>query len=392
METKPGVVIIGAGLAGLAAALHLEASGYVPLILEASGAIGGRVKTESKDGFLLDAGFQVLNTSYREIPTKCKRDLKLKGFRPGAFYRKDEKWDFFSPYAFWRWDKETTKGIFALGKALVSLALKKPEGTTEKFIHEMGAPESWVDHFLAPFLRGVFLDKHLDVRAERFLKLFPTFVWGLAALPKEGMKALPEWFAKQLKSTEIRLNSAVTELMPGKAVLKDGSSVTADAILIAISGPQAAKLIPSLPKMKSRQTACDYFSIDAHKVKGHPYLWLDGRIESPVNNFSFLSSVQPSYAPRGAHLLSATTMGQHLPSTNTVRSYLAEELKLRAEEIVPLNRQLVEHALPSQEEKPPLSSPTHEGFYFAGEVTAAPSLNDAIASGRKAAELIKETL
>lgn len=45
-----GVVVIGAGAAGLAAAQRLEASGHDVVVLEASGRIGGRVRTDFRRG------------------------------------------------------------------------------------------------------------------------------------------------------------------------------------------------------------------------------------------------------------------------------------------------------------------------------------------------------
>jgi phytoene dehydrogenase-like protein len=60
------VIVIGAGLSGLACALTLREQGLEPLVLEASDAVGGRVRTDRREGFLLDRGFQVLQTWYPE--------------------------------------------------------------------------------------------------------------------------------------------------------------------------------------------------------------------------------------------------------------------------------------------------------------------------------------
>ncbi len=60
------VIIVGAGVAGLACARRLVAGGRTPLVLERSTAVGGRVKTDVVDGFLLDHGFQVLPLAYPE--------------------------------------------------------------------------------------------------------------------------------------------------------------------------------------------------------------------------------------------------------------------------------------------------------------------------------------
>ena len=58
------VVVVGAGLAGLAATLHLQRQGYDVVVLEAGDAPGGRIRTDVVDGFRLDRGFQLFNPSY----------------------------------------------------------------------------------------------------------------------------------------------------------------------------------------------------------------------------------------------------------------------------------------------------------------------------------------
>ena len=86
------VVIIGGGLSGLTCAKELHAAGVDFLLFEASDAVGGRVRTDEVDGFLLDRGFQVLLTAYPEAIRHLDYDaLKLKAFEPGSLIRANDE-------------------------------------------------------------------------------------------------------------------------------------------------------------------------------------------------------------------------------------------------------------------------------------------------------------
>ena len=59
----------------------LTARGLDVVVLEGSDAVGGRVRTDTVDGFTLDRGFQVLNTAYPELRAVVDLDdLDLREF------------------------------------------------------------------------------------------------------------------------------------------------------------------------------------------------------------------------------------------------------------------------------------------------------------------------
>jgi phytoene dehydrogenase-like protein len=86
-------IIIGAGFSGMACALAIRESGLTPLVLDASDAVGGRIRTDRKDRFLLDRGFQVLQTWYPEARRILDyAPLDLRPFDPGALVRFDGRY------------------------------------------------------------------------------------------------------------------------------------------------------------------------------------------------------------------------------------------------------------------------------------------------------------
>ena len=61
------VLVIGAGPAGPAAACHLTDRGRDAHVVDATDAVGGRIRSDVVDSFLRERGYQVLNTAYPEL-------------------------------------------------------------------------------------------------------------------------------------------------------------------------------------------------------------------------------------------------------------------------------------------------------------------------------------
>ena len=75
------VIIVGAGLAGLTCAKVLVERGVEVVVFEASDSVGGRVRTDERDGFLLDRASMCTSP-----PTQTRRHLDQRAltssFRP----------------------------------------------------------------------------------------------------------------------------------------------------------------------------------------------------------------------------------------------------------------------------------------------------------------------
>ncbi len=77
---KPNVLVVGAGLGGLATALRLVKRGYRVEIIEKNGQAGGRLNQIRKDGFTFDTGPSFFSMSYEfeELASDCNITLPFR--------------------------------------------------------------------------------------------------------------------------------------------------------------------------------------------------------------------------------------------------------------------------------------------------------------------------
>jgi phytoene dehydrogenase-like protein len=240
---NPDVLVVGAGVSGLVAAVELKRRGYSVLVLEASDAVGGRVRTDSVDGFLLDRGFQVLLTAYPEARRVLDfAALELKEFEPGAIIRHNGKFHRVADPI--RRMRKLLRSAFApigtpADKMLVAelrgelLAmeidqiLSEPEESTLVNLREYGFSEKIIERFFRPFLGGIFLDPELATSARMFHFAYRMFAQGMAAISNGGMQAIPRQLAARLDESGIRFHSAVQHVWEGGVRLESGEELFA---------------------------------------------------------------------------------------------------------------------------------------------------------------------
>lgn len=172
------IYIVGAGISGLVAALELEQAGYSPILVEASDRVGGRMKTDEVSGFLLDHGFQVLNTAYPEAKRYLDfSSLHLKTFDPGAIILEgNSSYIITDPLrnplklvgmAFSKVGTFLDKlKIFTLTQELKKKSaddiFASPSLTTLEYLKNYGFSDHIITHFFTPFFRGIFFRKGID--------------------------------------------------------------------------------------------------------------------------------------------------------------------------------------------------------------------------------------
>jgi len=406
-ETR--VVIIGAGLAGLACAVRLHEAGFQPLILEAAADVGGRVRTENVAGFLLDRGFQVMLTAYPEANRLLDlQALDLQRFAPGALIRHGSGLHVFADP--WRRPADTMATLRApiggfgdklrvgrlrsrVGAGTVEDVFRRPERTTLEALRDAGFSAAIVDGFFRPFLGGVFLERDLRTSSRMFEFVFRMFAEGHAALPAAGMQAVPRQLAKRLPDGTIRLGKRVTTIGDGEVGTEDGDRFAATATVVACDEPAAAQLLGRRDGRGARAVTCLYYAADTPPIE-EPLLVLNGEGRGPINNLCVPSQVAPTYAPDGAALISVSVLGNPSSHDSVLDAAVRDQLRgwfgRAVDRWQPLRTYRIAYALPDQ--APPLQRTAARGqrdsIHVCGDYLETGSIEGALRSGRRAAEAI----
>jgi len=382
LPTSADVVIVGAGLAGLVAAKVLEQHGISPVLLEASDGVGGRVRSDVVDGFILDRGFQVLLTGYPEIHRHLDIPaLDLRAFEPGAVvWRKGKGHIVGDPFrrpqtlmstSFAPIGTLADKARIALFRAKLKSSdprelLRGDDMPTASALRAMGFSSRMIERFFRPLVGGIQLDPHLATSRRMFDVIFRTLATGDSVVPAHGMGAISEQLAQSLKTTSLHLNTAVTNVKPGEVTVTNGHVVEARNVVVATEGPVASQLL-GLSPVSSRAAGVVYFSAPISPVNG-AYVILDGSGQGPVLNVAVMSQVSPHYAPADKHLIAAALPGSH------VRTYR------------------IPHGQPGQDApfSPKKNVSLGEGLFVCGDHRDTGSIQGAMFSGRRTAEMVAE--
>ncbi len=413
------IIIIGAGMAGLACANWLHRAGRAVLVLDAADAVGGRVRTDvTPEGFRLDRGFQILLTDYPEARRMFDYGaLNLKKYRSGAVVRLADgrattlENPLQQPLAAFTalaspigtlTDKLLIAKLAAQlqGQAPEAL-LAQPSETTLAFLRRYGWSEQIINNFFRPFFGGVYLDRELGTASNFFQFVFQQFIKGDAAVPALGMQQLPEQIAARLPASSLRLNTAVAAVLDaGRRVrLASGETLPAAATVVATDGPAATRLLGSdLPApltTAARPTTCTYFATaGAAPSLGHKLLHLNALPGALAHNVAFPAEVSAAVVPAGQGLVSVSTHGAHGLTDEALTERLRPELAAwfgpAARQWQHLRTYRIAQALPVYGPGQPAQQPLrlHGTLFRCGDWAAYPSLNAALGTGRQVADIL----
>jgi phytoene dehydrogenase-like protein len=402
------ILIVGAGLSGLTCAVKLHEAGIPLRVVEAGDAVGGRVRTDHVDGFLLDRGFQVYLSAYPEAGALLDLEaLQLQPFSAGALVFDGEKlvrvMDVFKHPGSLLQSAFAPVGTLAdklrvallrfraMGSSVGEIS-SRPDVETQEFLRKFGFSPAMIDGFFRSFYGGIFLEKELRTSSRMFEFTFRMFSEGSATLPARGMGAIPHQLSKRLPHQSIRLNAPVFSANRSSILLASGEKIEGRGVVIATHAAQTAEIIPGFAKQAPAwRSVSNIYYDSSNSPLGEPIISLNASGKGLVNNFCVPSDVAPGYAPPGRSLISVSLLGIHREPDipERVREELRTWFGNQVDEWRHIRTDVIRHALPEQ--RPGSPSPgfiVHEGMFICGDHTASASIEGAIISGKKTAAAI----
>ncbi|MFM8579341.1 MAG: NAD(P)/FAD-dependent oxidoreductase [Planctomycetaceae bacterium] len=320
-------VVIGGGLAGLACCRELVRRGKTTILVEASSRIGGRVATDTVEGFRIDRGFQVYLDAYPEGKRQLDLSaLRLGGFEPGAILADGRR--LLTNADPWRRPVAPIRSILqgavgpgdairmarlrsdvlrALRKGRLDPIVQGSDRSTREELRERGFSDEFVRRFFEPFFGGVFLERDLATSAEIFRVTFAMFAIGRACLPRGGMEAIPRQLAEVLPQDALRLGVAAVAVEPGRVELADGSTLRARNVVVATPRAAAAAVLPESlrsgwAERRDKSTMLVAFAAPRSPLPRATILVTASGV-GPIDNLTVPSDVVEGYAPAGSHLV-----------------------------------------------------------------------------------------
>ncbi|CAA9282385.1 MAG: hypothetical protein AVDCRST_MAG57-3940 [uncultured Blastococcus sp.] len=396
--------MVGAGLAGLSAATRLSAAGIDVQLVEAGGHAGGRLATERIDGFVVDRGFQVLNTGYPRAADLDLDALRLGWFARGAVVRvngrahrvvdprrrpSDVVRTATAPLGSLRDRAALAAFSLRAGYSPVRRLQTAPERTAEQALRAAGIGDTALDRFFRPFLAGVLLEDELGTSSRYLDLLWRSFVRGSIGLPAEGMQAVGEQLAGRLGADRLHLHSAVRSVGPGSVVTDEGRW-SADAVVVATDPGTAAQLLPSVEAPVPRQVTTHF-----HVLPGSPWslpLIVLGQPGGQLVNSVVLTDAQPRYSPDGRALVASSGLAP--TREDEVRAEIAAMHDVAPTDLDHLTSVTVPGAQPAAVPPLRLRRPVDlgDGLFVCGDHRDTPSIQGAMASGARAARAVLRAL
>ncbi|MGM1077157.1 NAD(P)/FAD-dependent oxidoreductase [Streptomyces sp. H28] len=437
------VVVVGAGIAGLAAARRLTSAGVTTTVLETAHQAGGRMATEKIDGFRLDRTGQLLSTAYPELRLNPALDgLVLHPFAPGVLLHSDGRHhragappgaggargalhavralasaphtraaprrpaavpgrQVSVPRSRTGAPLGTAVDQARLGAAFTRLAgtpverlLARPELTAAQALVARGLPARTIDGFLRPLLAALLCDPDLTTSSRCADLALRAFARGRLCLPEGGAETLPDLLLRGLPPGTVHTGVRVTSVSTTSVTTAEHGEFRCRAVLVATDARSAADLLPGLRVPDFHPVTVVHHATDEPPATGTALL-LDADRGGPVAHTAVVSRVDPSRAPAGRALVTSTVLGTPPAQVDTaVRMHLSRLYGTSTNRWETLAVHHAPHAVPAMRAPHDLRRPVRllAGLYVCGDHRDTSTVQGALYSGRRAATALLSDL
>lgn len=330
--TETDVVIVGAGLAGLAAAHHLTAAGLQVAVVEATDQVGGALAADHVDGFRLDRTGRPFVTDWPELRRLTPlRGLELLPFTAGVVIRNGSRSHRLQESR----SARATSGARAAARALTSARtavialdharlrvnllrlgsmevrrlLARPELPAATALASRGVPVRTVNGFLRPLLTALLCDPELTTSSRVADLALRGFARGRLCLPAGGAGTVPELLAAALPPDTVHTGTRAVSVTTNSVTTEHGT-LRCRAVLVATGARAAADLLPGLRVPTFHPvTVLHHEAADAPPA-AEPHLLLDAARRGPVSHTMVTTAVDPARSPSGQPLVTSTVLGR----------------------------------------------------------------------------------
>lgn len=384
-EKRSDVLIIGAGLAGLNAAITCSSAGLDVAVIESSDRPGGRVATDLVDGFICDRGFQLINSKYPalvELDVIKEIDF-IKAPRVVEVSLGDTRHALGDPrVAPWTVLDRATGTVPEKLALLVFLLKGAKEGQSlGQLLRSCGSTYSRV---LKPFLTGVFLADPDQVDAGYGYSIIKSLINGAPGVARKGVAQLPMALANRVHKIEYNTH---VDVIDGHTVRTSQGNYSAKNIVVATDLFTANKLL-GLSETATMVGCITWYHATSNNPSGNGRLVVDGQNRGPIYNSVVMSDISSDYAPQGQHLVSTTTgLGAQ---ESEVLKHLSLLWGQSTQDWCTVARYEIPAALHLQNIGRPLTAKikVRDQIFVVGDHRSFPSQQGALFTGKIAAELI----
>jgi len=270
------VAVIGGGIAGLSAALRLRQAGANVTLFESSDRVGGRLSSESRDGFVYERGTQFYTTSYRNalglirevgLESELRRTSRWIAVLKDGRARRMPAGTLFALYALTtrlvrlrdivRYTWHTTSFRWPPIDNYSAWAAYDDEGAAEWSARRLGRA---ADYLLEPVLAGGMMQRIEDSSRAVALAVLALTESGRSKdlTLARGNDSLAQAMAARL---DVKLESPVQAIetsADGVTLRLPGETIRANHVVLAATAPVASRLYAAGDELERKLMATAY--------------------------------------------------------------------------------------------------------------------------------------